>query len=309
MYDKSDPRASLAPAKAGNMLGQTGLVSEPQEAHFYRQPPQIDDATGKTWMQRGHNFVVALSHAAPGATLVRMGQVDEYAVLLPQTGATVTWNGTSQTIAANSIVFIPHGDSQIILPDGGEVVRIFSTQNADLAEACGNARGYDVPRRHIPDFAAWPSPRDGWKIRAYSLDIAPEPGRFGRIFRCSTLMINVLEPFDGPRDPGLMSPHHHDNFEQGSLALTGDFTHYLRWPWTSDMADWRDDQAVEMGAPSLLVIPPPVIHTTRATGAGQNQLVDIFSPPREDFSLKPGWVLNADDYPMPDAPVLAGDTP
>ena len=300
MYDKSDPRSALAkaaPAAAPHLVyyaAEYGL--------FYKDPPQETGPNGKTWYARGQNFIIAYTEAAPGAVFERKGQPDEYVAIIPNPDTPVTVTAGAQTETSNgySLLILPPGDSRITLAKGGVIVRLFSPNTADIAAKCSNAAAFAEPHTTVAPFKPWPAPKDGFKIRVYTLDVPDEPGRFGRIWRCTTMMVNYLAPQMGPRDITKLSPHHHDDFEQCSLALEGSFIHHLRWPWTVNMNQWRDDEHAHVQSPSITVIPPPAIHTTRGMEPGLNQLVDIFAPPRLDFSMKPGWVLNAADYPMPD---------
>jgi hypothetical protein len=299
MYDKSDPRANLAaPAPKSPVFNS---YHPAQYSRFYEGPPQVNESMARTWLTRGQNAITAYSEAKAGAVFERKGQADEWVLLLPDSEAVaeIRAGGQSHRVSGATVTFVPPGDSELRILSGGRVVRLFTSRSPDLAKMCGNADAYREADPNIPEFQAWPAPPDGFKVRSYSLDVADEPGRFGRIWRCTTFMVNCLPPNHGPRDITKLSPHHHDDFEQYSLALQGAFIHHMRWPWTPDMRMWRGDEHEYCGTPSVTVIPPPAIHTTRALDPGVNQLVDIFSPPRVDFSLKPGWVLNAGDYPMP----------
>jgi hypothetical protein len=108
------------------------------------------------------------------------------------------------------------------------------------------------------------------------------------------MSINWVE-YQGARDRTKLSPHSHTDFEQGSLAIAGDYVHHLRTPWGPNADQWCDDQHMEASTDSLLVIPPEIIHTTEGVGDGHSVLVDVFAPPRVDFIAK-GWMHNAADY-------------
>lgn len=300
MYESDDPRSRLATASAPPVPAASAFGSATY-ARFHETAPQIEEKLHCTWVARGQNFIIAYSQAQPGAIFERNDQIDEYVLLLPeaQSSVTVEAGGETQGIDGFTITMIPPGDSRICVAAGGPVIRLFSARSADLAALASNAATYAGAHPQVPPFAAWPDPVGGFKLRSYSLDVPDEPGRFGKIFRCTTLMVNIFPPQMGPRDPAKLSPHHHDDFEQGSLAIGGRYVHHLRWPWTADLADWRDDAHEACGSPSICVIPPRVIHTSAAVDPGVNLLVDIFAPPRTDFSAMAGWVLNAADYPLP----------
>ncbi len=299
MYEADDPRSAMAkngskPAAAA----ASAAFGQSTYARFYGEEPQEVSDTERTWYTRGQNFVVCYSEVEDGAVFERKGQVDEYVLLLhdPDLGAVVEANGETQEVPGYSITMVPPGDSRITVKGSGVVVRLITTLSEDIASKVSNPEKYAGPHPHVPAFEAWPDPVGGFKIRSYSLDVPDQEGRFGKIFRCTTFMVNVF-PAQGARDLSKLSPHHHDDFEQCSLALQGWYMHHMRWPWTANLHDWQEDEHEKCLAPSVCVIPPRVIHTSAPSDAGANVLVDIFSPPREDFSDMPGWVLNADDYP------------
>lgn len=299
-YDPKDPRAALAKGGINNAKLSGGFAGM-EYAKFYETDPEEVKPGAKTWYVRGQNFVVAYTEATAGAELSRSDQPDEYAVLIPDhsTSVEIAAGGATTKIEGYTLSFVPPGDSKVQVITDGCIVRLFTVRSSDLIEKCSNALSYEEPHPYVALLEPWPDPTDGYRLRSYSLDVPTQEGRFGRIWRCSTFMVNFLYPYSGPRDATKLSPHSHDDFEQCSLALSGEFMHYIRWPWTPNMNDWKEDEQELCAAPSVAVIPPPAIHTTRAVGEDLNQLVDIFCPPRKDFSEKPGWVLNSDEYPMP----------
>ena len=241
---------------------------------------------------------MSYTEAKAGDVFARTGHPDEYVVLMYSESAAVRVTAGEQTadVDEEAFIVVPPGDSSVEVLGDGILIRLFSVVADDLREGAFNTAAYDEPDvRHAP-LVPWPDPVGGFKLRVYRLLETPiAEGRFGRIFRTTNLMVNFLAEEPAPRDEKKLSPHFHDDFEQISLAVKGHFIHHIRYPWGPDSTQWRPDESREIDTPSICIIPPPTIHTTQGIGEHQ-QLLDIFSPPRVDFSTS-GWVLNAADYP------------
>jgi len=272
-------------------------------ARHYAEPPQRTQTDGtRHWITRAANFVTVVSETPSGAVLTR-NNPDEYMVLLPPpTEAAIEAGGARVDAGGDSLVIVPPGESRLTVRKAGTVIRVFSGRASDLAAAAVNAATYADGALEVTPTAPWPDPVGGFRLRHYDLSAiaSPDPSPLKmRLFRSTNLMINIFLPWTTRRDERKLSPHSHEDFEQMSLGLKGSFVHHLRYPWMSDKTRWRNDEHERYDSPSVLVIPARVIHTTQDVGEGVTWLVDIFGPPRMDFSSRPGFVLNAAEYPMP----------
>lgn len=286
----------------------TSTTRAASQAKIYETQPQTKDADGtRHWITRARNFTVVVSEAKAGSVLARTTPDEHMLLLGPDTTAEVEIEAGGKAVTAlpNSLTIVPPGTSRAVVRRAGTVVRIFSCAATDLAAVAVNAATYADGAPEVAPPVAWPEPVGGFALRHYPLANyrSNETGPVkSRVFHSTNLMVNLFEILPTPRDVEKLSPHSHDDFEQGSLHLMGSYVHHLRYPWTPKLSEWRDDETAEFtGAPALVVIPAKVIHTSRNVGPAPACLVDIFSPPRLDFASKPNLVMNFGEYPVPAA--------
>lgn len=277
------------------------VYARSDHVRFREHPCAVSEPGRQSWYVRGQHFVVEYSEVDQGCELERTAEREEHVLLLPDAGTTAEIRAGDNVVRVpgQRLVVMPPGDSTVRVHGSGRVVRLLTSQATDLVDLAINAASYREPRRDLAARGPWPDPYDGWRVRSYDLTVPPlESPRF-RLFRCTTFMVNYPAGRTGPRRGVGLSPHTHDDFEQCSLILSGTWVHHLRWPWAGDPQRWREDEHELCEAPSLTVIPAGVLHTSQPVGDGFNHLVDIFAPPRADYSARAGWVFNADEYPTP----------
>jgi len=278
-------------------MQQTTLPRAISRQHHYKESPQKQEADGSpTWITRGNTFIVAMTEVRAGTELLREDNRDEYMVVVPP-GLPVTMQAGDQKLRSegDALIIVPPGPSQVRCEGSGIVARIFSACAHDLAGLAANAQCYADSEQIVPG----PAPLAGYRLRQYQLadHYKPEGNLIQpRIFRSDSLMVNAFAPFRAPRPTDDLRPHWHDDFEQGSVVMRGTWIHHLRTPWGTDLSTWREDEHLEIGAPSVTVFPATVIHASRNL-TPDAWLLDVFSPPREDF-LRAGLVLNAAEYPQ-----------
>ena len=295
MYPDGDPRNGLAAARPASQFGQ------PQLVELRTTTPSHTTAAGSSvWYVRTASFLVAYYELAAGDTVDLLPALADRVVVVPHDEERVRVRLDSPSDAASwtadgaGIAVVP-GRAQVHADTAATVVEAASFDDLDGGPVPVNDAAYAAP---VPGLAEPPARRVAGlqgSITGYPMSrFPPTEGRFGRIICSSNVMANLLETESGPRDVGRLSPHTHDGFEQCSITTRGRYVQRWRTPWTADLTSWREDQHPSYDSPGIAIIPPGVVHTANSTSAGPNQMIDLFSPPRDDFVAR-GWVLNRAD--------------
>lgn len=254
-------------------------------------------ASGQQLLARAHRFTVQwLTFDGVGEPCT-FASDEEILVMVSDGPVRVHSSGGWFEIPTDAVAIVPAGTHEL-QGEAGSCCAVIASQRSDLhGRHLLNEGDYadapEVMRVSTPGFRRRERLVRPQVLTFDQIKASAEKPRL-KMLQTGTMSINVVG-YLGPRDRSALSPHSHAEFEQGSLALRGDFIHHLRTPWGSNADLWHDDEHLPAGSPSLVVVPEHVIHTTEGVHDGQHLLVDIFSPPRADF-IASGWVFNSGDY-------------
>jgi len=251
---------------------------------------------------RGQNFIVEFIKADAASAAFTIESAYEAMVLLPDVAAQIVGANETVAVKARSLVILPAGKASAQLARAGNRRILTANAGEPVSGTVENAATYATRDERVVAFGTYQRRSAPDAIRVLEIDAidAPQDNPRLKMFQSATLSINWVE-YAGPRDRTALSPHAHKSFEQGSLALAGEFRHHLRVEWGKNAELWQEDRHVVAPSPSLLVIPPQIIHTTEGVNDERHLLIDIFSPPRADFIAK-NWVANSAEYEAPPAP-------
>lgn len=247
---------------------------------------------------RAQNFIVEWIEA--GTQAFEVESTAEMLVVFPDVGAVIEPAGQGASVQvphAGSVCVLAAGRSSIRLAAAGTCAVIASDRpDIDPATVLNEAAYAEPDARIKPTGRPFRRKPGAPLVQVFEMAKVPAPADNPRLkmLQTDTLSINWVE-YHGVRDRTALSPHSHSDLEQGSLALAGNFIHHLRVNWGKDANLWRDDEHLAAPSPSLVVVPVDLVHTTEGVGDGHHLLLDVFSPPREDFIAR-GWVHNAGDY-------------
>lgn len=278
------------------MSNQASGVRPRGFADFSTTAPELIGGR-RHWLMRGQNFWLEWVEL-PGAAGSFSAESDqELMVFAPAGTLKISSASGEQAVPAHSVAILAPGRYEFSAGSAAQCA-VFASQRGDIGgRRVLQAQAYEKPDpRIVPTGRPYRrKDRSGWiQVLDIGKVMASKDKPRLKMLQTETLSINIVE-YDGPRNRAELSPHSHDAFEQGSLAIAGNFVHHLRAPWGGDADQWIEDEHLHAPSPSLLVVPVGLIHTTEGVGAGHHFLVDLFSPPREDFIGK-GWVANSADY-------------
>ncbi|MEK8174566.1 hypothetical protein NKH77_52740 [Streptomyces sp. M19] len=166
-----------------------------------RDPDLVSSGGSRTWSVRGRNFVVAITQLEAGDRLTEHDVPDEYALLVQDDAVVcVEHDGRAQVTAHSpALVVVPAGTSTVYAAAPTTVVRVFTARcDEQVRRAANHTAGADPRTAPLPEPAETGS--DGVRVH-YLRDIPNEEGRFGRIFRTASLMVNWFPVHEGPATP------------------------------------------------------------------------------------------------------------